>query len=151
MSMRRQTGTTLIELVIAIVIIAIAASTVLMAISTSVAQSADPMIRHQAVAIAEAYLEEVALRSFADPDGVDGEASRDLYDDIDDYDGLVDVGARDQFNNALAGLDDYTVTVAVAASSALPPIASTDVFLISVTITHSANIDFTVSAYRANF
>ena len=151
MNMRRQTGTTLIELVIAIVIISIAASTVLMALSTSVASSADPMIRHQAVAIAEAYLEEVALRSFADPDGVDGEASRDLYDDIDDYDGLVDVGARDQFNNALAGLDDYTVTVAVAASSALPPIASTDVFLISVTITHAANIDFTVSAYRANF
>ena len=151
MSMRRQTGTTLIELVIAIVIISIASSAVLMALSTSVASSADPMIRHQAVAIAEAYLEEVALRSFADPDGVDGEASRDLYDDIDDYDGLVDVGARDQFNNALAGLDDYTVTVAVAASSALPPIASTDVFLISVTITHTANIDFTVSAYRANF
>jgi len=151
MSMRRQTGTTLIELVIAIVIISIASSTVLMVLSTSIASSADPMIRHQAVAIAEAYLEEIALRSFADPDGVDGEASRDLYDDVDDYDGLVDVGARDQFNNAVAGLDDYTVTVAVAASSALPPIASTDVFLISVTITHAANIDFTVSGYRANF
>ena len=74
-----------------------------------------------------------------------------MYDDVDDYNGLVDTGARDQFNNALAGLDDYTVTVAVAASSALPPIASTDVFLISVTITHAANIDFTVSGYRANF
>ena len=151
MSMQRQTGTTLIELVIAIVIISIAASTVLMALSTSLAQSADPMIRHQAVAIAESYLEEIALRSFADPDGVDGEANRELYDDVDDYDGLVDVGARDQFDNALAGLGDYTVTVAVAASGALPSIASTDLFLISVTITHAANIDFTISAYRANF
>ncbi len=149
--MSRQAGTTLIELVIAIVIISIAASAVLMALSTSVAQSADPMTRHQAVAVAEAYLEEIALRSFADPDGVDGEASRDLYDDVDDYDGLVDAGARDQFDNALAGLGDYTVTVAVAASSALPSIASTDLFLISVTITHAANIDFTISAYRANF
>ena len=151
MSMQRQTGTTLIELVIAIVIISIAASTVLMALSTSLAQSADPMIRHQAVAVAESYLEEIALRSFADPDGVDGEATRDLYDDVDDYNGLVDVGARDQFDNALAGLGDYTVTVAVAASGALPSIASTDLFLISVTITHAANIDFTISAYRANF
>ena len=52
---------------------------------------------------------------------------------------------------ALAGLGDYTVTVAVAASSALPSIASTDLFLISVTITHAANIDFTISAYRANY
>ena len=151
MSMGRQSGTTLIELVIAIVIISIAASTILMAISTSVASSADPMIRHQAVAIAEAYLEEIALKSFVDPDGVDGEASRDLYDDVDDYDGLVDNGARNQFDAAIADLSNYTVSVAVTASSALPSIASTDLYLISVTITHSASINFTVSAYRANF
>ena len=149
--MRRQSGATLIELVIAIVIISISVSAILMALSTSLAQSADPMVRHQAVSIAEAYLEEIALKPFADPDGVDGEASRDLFDDVDDYNGLVDVGARDQFNVALADLDDYTVTVAVTASGALPSIASTDLFLISVTITHAAQIDFTVSTYRADF
>ena len=149
--MRRQAGTTLIELVISIVIISIAVSAVLMAVSMTVGYSADPMIRHQAIAIAEAYLEEIALKAFDDPDGVDGEANRTLYDDVNDYNGLVDVGARDQFNAALTGLDDYTVTVAVTASSALPSIASTDLFLISVTITHAADINFTVSAYRANF
>ena len=149
--MRRQAGTTLIELVISIVIISIAVSAVLMALSMTIAYSADPMIRHQAIAIAEAYLEEIALKAFDDPDGVDGEANRTLYDDVNDYNGLVDVGARDQFNAALAGLDDYTVTVAVTASSALPSIASTDLFLISVTITHAADINFTVSAYRANY
>jgi len=149
--MSRQAGTTLIELVISIVIVSIAVSALLMALSMTVGSSADPMVRHQAVAIAEAYLEEITLKAFDDPDGVDGEANRTLYDDVDDYNGLVDVGARDQFNAALADLDDYTVTVAVTASSGLPSIASTDLFLISVTITHPANIDFTVSAYRANF
>ncbi len=149
--MHRQSGGTLIELVIAIVIISISVSAILMALSTSLAQSADPMIRHQAVSLAEAYLEEIALKPFADPDGVDGEATRELFDDVDDYNGLVDVGARDQFNAALADLDDYTVTVAVTASSALPSIASTDLYLISVTITHAAQIDFTLSTYRANF
>ena len=149
--MRRQAGTTLIELVISIVIVSIAVSAVLMALSMTVGYSADPMIRHQAIAIAEAYLEEIALKAFDDPDGVDGEANRTLYDDVNDYNGLVDVGARDQFNAALTGLDDYTVTVAVTASSALPSIASTDLFLISVTITHAADINFTVSAYRANY
>ena len=149
--MRSQAGTTLIELVISIVIVSIAVSAVLMALFMSYGSSADPMIRHQAVAIAEAYLEEISLKDFDDPDGVDGEANRTLYDDVDDYNGLVDVGARDQFNAALTGLDDYTVTVAVTASSALPSIASTDLFLISVTITHAADINFTVSAYRANF
>jgi MSHA pilin protein MshD len=151
MSISRQAGTTLIELVVAIVIISIAASSVLMALSTSVTYSADPMIRHQAVAIAEAYLEEIALKSFVDPDGVDGEGSRDLYDDVDDYDGLVDNGARNQFDAAIAALSDYTVSVTVTASSALPSIASTELYLISVQITHAANVDFTVSAYRANF
>ena len=151
MSISRQAGTTLIELVVAIVIISIAASSVLMALSTSVTYSADPMIRHQAVAIAEAYLEEIALKSFVDPDGVDGEGSRDLYDDVDDYDGLVDNGARNQFGAAIADLSDYTVSVTVTASSALPSIASTELYLISVQITHAANVDFTVSAYRANF
>ena len=151
MSISRQAGTTLIELVVAIVIISIAASSVLMALSTSVTYSADPMIRHQAVAIAEAYLEEIALKSFVDPDGVDGEGSRDLYDDVDDYDGLVDNGARNQFGAAIAALSDYTVSVTVTASSALPSIASTELYLISVQITHAANVNFTVSAYRANF
>jgi MSHA pilin protein MshD len=151
MTMNRQSGTTLIELVIAIMIISIAAGAILMGLSTSLQQSADPMIRHQAVAIGEAYLEEISLKSFADPDGVDGEASRDLYDDVDDYNGLVDNGARNQFNAAIADLSDYTVSVTVTASSALPSIASTDLFLISVQITHPANLDFTVSAYRANF
>lgn len=151
MSMIRQAGATLIELVIAIVIISIAAGAILMAMSTSLTASADPMIRHQAVAIAEAYLEEISLKSFADPDGVDGEGSRDLYDDVDDYNGLVDNGARNQFDAAIADLSGYTVSVSVTASSALPSIASTDLFLISVQVTHSINVDITVSGYRANF
>jgi MSHA pilin protein MshD len=151
MTIHRQSGATLIELVIAIVIIAIAAGAVLMGLSTSLTHSADPMIRHQAVAIAEAYLEEIALKSFADPDGVDGEASRDLYDDVDDYNGLVDNGARNQFDAAIANLSDYTVSVSVTASSALPSIASTELFLISVQVTHPVNVDITVSGYRANF
>lgn len=151
MSRNRQTGVTLIELVIAIVIISIAAGAVLMGLSTSIQGSADPMIRHQAVAIAEAYLEEISLKSFSDPDGVDGEGSRDLYDDVDDYDGLTDNGARNQFDAAIADLSDYTVNVTVAASSALPSIASTDLFLITVQVTHPVNVDISVSGYRANF
>ncbi len=148
--MRRQAGTTLIELVIAIVIVSIAVSAVLMVFSMNVGYSADPMIRYQAVAIAEAYLEEISLKAFADPGGGDGEASRDLYDDVDDYHGLVNVGARNQFDAALPGLGDYTVSVTVT-QSALPSIAASENYLINVTVTHAANINFTLSAYRPNF
>ena len=148
--MRRQAGATLIELVISIVIVSIAVSAVLMVMSMNVGHSADPMIRYQAVAIAEAYLEEISLKAFADPGGGDGEASRDLYDDVDDYHGLVNVGARNQFDAALPGLGDYTVSVTVT-QSALPSIAASDNYLINVTVTHAANINFTLSAYRPNF
>ncbi len=148
--MRRQAGTTLIELVIAIVIVSIAVSAILMVFSMNVGQSADPMIRYQAVAIAEAYLEEISLKAFADPGGGDGEASRDLYDDVDDYHGLVNVGARNQFDAALPGLGDYTVSVTVT-QSALPSIAASDNYLINVTVTHASDINFTLSAYRPNF
>ncbi len=148
--MRRQAGTTLIELVISIVIVSIAVSAILMVFSMNVGHSADPMLRHQAVAIAEAYLEEISLKAFDDPGGGDGEASRDLYDDVDDYHGLVNVGARNQFDAALPGLGDYTVSVTVT-PSALPSIAAIDNYLINVTVTHTANINFTLSAYRPNF
>ena len=148
--MRRQAGTTLIELVISIVIVSIAVSAVLMALSMNIGRSADPMLRHQAVAIAEAYLEEIFLRPFDDPDGLP-EASRDLYDDVKDYHGLHDDGARDQFDVPLPGMTDYTVDVTVEESSALPSIAPTDLYLVSVTVTHAADINFTVSGYRADF
>ncbi len=109
----RERGVTLIELVISIVVIAIAASAVLGVLSRSVGRSADSMVMSQAVAIAEAYLEEITLRPFADPDGVDGEVNRADFDDVDDYNGLVDVGARDQFGAAIAALSQYTVAVTV--------------------------------------
>ncbi len=149
--MPRQDGTTLIELVISIVIVSIAVSAVLMALTMHIGRSADPMVLHQAVAIAEAYLEEIFLKPFNDPDGIDGEASRALYDDIDDYNGLLNVGARDQFDVALPGLSDYTVAVTVAASGALPGIGSADLYLVNVTVTRPPEINFTVSGYRADF
>lgn len=116
---RGERGVTLIELVISIVVIAIAASAVLGVLSSTVGRSADAMVMSQAVAIAESYLEEISLKSFADPDGVDGEAARPDFDDVNDYHGLVDNGARDQFGTALAPLAQYTVTVTVVPSAAL--------------------------------
>ena len=141
-------GATLIELVISIVVIAIAASAVLGLLSRSVGRSADAMVMSQGVAIAEAYLEEIALKSFADPDGVDGEALRPNFDDVDDYHGLVDNGARDQFGNALAPLAQYTVTVTVTASAALAGVPAADARRIDVRVTHPNNVAVALSGYE---
>jgi MSHA pilin protein MshD len=143
-----QQGVTLVELVISIVVIGIAASVILGLLSINVGASADPMVRQQGVAIARAYIEEIMLRSFTDPDGADGEAARVDFDDVDDYDGLVDVGARDQFDNAIPGLGPYTVAVSVSSSGALPGVPAADVLRVDVTVTRSPYLSFTLSGYR---
>jgi MSHA pilin protein MshD len=109
------------------------------------------MIRHQAAAIAEAYLEEIMLKPLNDPDGVDGEAARAAFDDLDDYDGLSDAGARDQFGSPLAGLGDYNVAVAVTPSPALPGVPLGDALRVDVVVTHANDIDFVLSGYRTRF
>ncbi len=147
-SLRRQRGVTLIELIVSIVIVGIASSAVLGVIAMTTAHSADPMLRHQAVAIAEAYLEEISLKAFTDPDGVDGEGARALFDDVDDYDGLNDAGARDQFDNPITNLGAYNVAVAVTPSTALPGVPAAAALRVDVTVSWSNDIDFTLSAYR---
>jgi len=148
---RNASGVTLVELLVSIVVVSIAASAVLGVLSMNTARSADPMIRHQAAAIAESYIEEILLKPANDPDGVDGEAARADFDDLDDYDGLADAGAHDQFGTPLPGLSDYNVTVTVAPSSALPAVPAADALRIDVVVTHANSINFALSGYRTRF
>jgi MSHA pilin protein MshD len=150
-STRRERGVTLIELVVSIVVVALAAGAVLGVLARSAATSADAMVLSQAVSIAEAYLEEITLKPFVDPDGVDGEVGRANFDDVDDYNGLVDAGARDQFGNAIPALSGYTVRVTVSASGALAGIPNTDAERVDVRVTYPPSIDFTVSAYKTRY
>ena len=144
----KQAGVTLVELLVSIVIVSIAASGVLGVLSMTTAASADPMIRHQAAAIAEAYLEEIMLKPITDPDGTDGEAARAGFDDLDDYNGLSDSGARDQFGVAIAGLANYNVAVSVVPSSALPSIPAADALRVDVVVTRGSDVNFVLSGYR---
>lgn len=145
---QNQRGVTLVELLVSIVIVSIAASGVLGVLSMTTAASADPMIRHQAAAIADAYLEEIMLKPITDPDGADGEAARADYDDLDDYDGLLDAGARDQFGAAIAALADYNVGVSVSPSSGLAGIPAADALRVDIVVTHAGDINFVLSGYR---
>lgn len=67
---RSQSGLSLIELVMFIVIVGVAVAGVLSVMNVTTQHSADPMIRKQALAIAEALLEEIELQPFTycDPD-----------------------------------------------------------------------------------
>jgi MSHA pilin protein MshD len=149
----RARGVTLIELVVAITIVAMAAAAVLGAMSAISTRSANVMVRHQAVAIAEAYLEEILLKPVVDPDGIEPESGRAAWDDVGDYNGLVDVGAHDQFGSttAIANLSQYTVRVTVSQSSALGGLAASAVRRIDVTVTDPTGIQVALSGYRTNY
>ena len=144
----RQSGITLIELVISIVVVAIAVSAVLGVLSGNLQRSADAQVISPGVAIATAYMEEIALKPFDDPDGIDGEVGRTNFDDVDDYDGLNDAGAVDQFGNPLPDLAGYTVSVAVNSSAALPGVAAADALRIDVRVQFAPYIDYTLTGYR---
>jgi len=148
MRANRELGVALIELVVSIVIVSIAAASVLGLLSRTTEHSADAMIISQAVSIAEAYLEEISLKPFADPDGVDGEGNRADFDDVDDYDGLVDAGAADQFGNPLAALSGYTVTVTVTGSAALPTVPAADAARVDVRVSFPPSVNLTLSGYK---
>ncbi|GIX22267.1 MAG: hypothetical protein KatS3mg121_1050 [Gammaproteobacteria bacterium] len=110
-------GFTLIELLIGLVVVALLAAGLYGALAAGVLRSVDPMLRMQALAIAQAYLEEILLQPPADPDGPESgceEAARAAYDDVADYACIVDAPPTDQFGAAMPGLGDYRVDVAVA-------------------------------------
>lgn len=111
---RLQSGVTLVELILSMVIISIALVGVLSVMNLTVSHSADPVVQHQAIAVAEAYLEEIQLQSFNDPNGTNTGESRPTYDNVADYNGLNDAGARDQNNASITTLSAYNISVTVA-------------------------------------
>ena len=147
----RQHGVTLVELIVAITIVAIAATTILGTMAAVASRSADAMVQQQAIAVGQAYLDEVLQRWVVDPNGAPPNTGRGSWDLVDQYNGLADVGARDQFNNPIAALSAYTVNVSVVTSSALTGVAATAARRVDVTVTRAPNVTVTLSGYRTSY
>lgn len=170
----RVTGFTLIEMVISIVIISIALVAVLGVMNRTTAKSGDPMLTHQANSIAHAYMEEVMLRPFCDPDYIagltnscpadcssnacssgcggsvfDATESRAVFDDVCDYNNLTHTGARNQISpgTVISGLENYVITVSVDDTANLNTLlgGAGQAVLITVDVVHSTRPDIAVS------
>ncbi len=146
----------MVELVISMVVIAIALAGTLEVHRAALFSSADALAMTQASSIAQAYLEEVLLRPVFDPDLGSGggacpaaEASRALYDNVCDFDGLDDSGARDQTGTAIAGLGAYRVRVTVDETAQLGDLSGApDVLRVDVRVTRGTAADVLVSGHR---
>jgi MSHA pilin protein MshD len=151
---------TLIELIMFIVIVSVGVAGILAVMNVTVKSSSDPMVRKQALSMAEAILDEVLAKDYSNP-AVGGYtetdaatcANRVLYDDVGDYscfDGTTD-GKKIHGNStlgatAITALSAYRATIAVVPTT-LGTIAASK---ITVTVTGSGET-IALSGYRANY
>jgi MSHA pilin protein MshD len=135
---RRSAGVTLIELIVAIVIVGVALAGLLAAFSRTDRASVDPVITQQMAIVAEGFMEEILLKQ------VNGAPARPAlrsdYTHVAHYAGYTAKGVVDVEGNAVPGLELYGVSVAVAqptAAQALPNVPAADTLRIQVTVTHA--------------
>ncbi len=150
LNQHQQAGATLIELILSMVIISIALIGIFSVINLTVSHSADPVVQHQAIAIAEAYLEEIQSKSYSDPDGATACETRANFDDVDDYNAgcLQTTVVQDQNGYAVSSLSSYNVSIVVA----LPvPISGINAKKITVTVSGPGVSGLALVGYRFNY
>jgi len=142
-----QLGATLVELIITIIIISIALSGILSVVNLTTRHSADPMVQHQAIAIAESYLEEILLLPIADPDGINSGETRANFDNINDYDALKDVGAKNQLGATIIGLELYSIDITVQSPITISGVNMTQVL---IDVSRPGTDTINLSGFKAN-
>ncbi len=136
-SKRVQRGFTLIELVIAIVVLAVGLAGILLVFIQTVAKSADPMLQQQALALAEGYMDEIIGKSNASncSKNTASGTTRATWIAVGDYNGLDDLPPKDIQGQALTGLEAYRVQV----STESPSLNGVPGCEITVTVTHTGD------------
>ena len=151
MSNRHQSGMTLIELIVAIVIIGIGLAGVLLTFTTTVRHSADPMVRKQLSAIADEMMEEILLKPFAvaAPNPPFAGCARDTYNDVRDYNGYSTVNICDI--DGATVLSEVGVSVSVSPPAASPVslsgVAATDQLTVRVNVTRGSE-SYSLTGWR---
>jgi MSHA pilin protein MshD len=156
MTKPRQHGFTLIELIIFIVVVSVGMVGILSVMNTVVKSSADPMVRKQAMALAESSLEEIMIKEYCDPNtatlappaapvclGAEQETLRADYDDVDDYNGKT----QTVFLDLPSSLSTYSVLITVETPAAVSGVVMKQV---TVAVTGGGNT-ISLTGYRANY
>jgi MSHA pilin protein MshD len=176
----RARGVSLIELILFILIVSVAIVGILSVLNLTVARSSDPLIRKQALAIAESLLEEVELMPFTYCDPTDANASTatsaagcatlqevlgpettalglqtrysttNPFNNVNDYHGFSMTGIRDLSNTLIPGLGNYSASISIS-NGGLGLANSAEVLLIAVTVTGPGSESVTLNGYRTRY
>ncbi len=154
-----QRGISLIELIMFIVIISVSLVGILTVMKLVTRNSADPLIRKQALAVAEALLEEIKLQDLpgvATCTGVPAVyTNRTLASSVCDYNGYSSTGIREftTANGVVPGLENYNID-SVVINSALGTFGGVAIspgsgVQITVTVRDPMGETVDVTGYRA--
>jgi MSHA pilin protein MshD len=171
----RERGITFVELILFIVVVGIGVAGILLVYTSTVRGSADPLVRKQLVAAAEAILEEVQLMPFTfcdpdDPQAATAASTADCtvveavgpepgetrggnvtpFDNVNDYQGLVVSPITDITGAGMPELAAYSAQISVAQES-LNGIPASESLRITVTVQGPGNESFTLSGYRTRY
>ena len=156
----QQRGFSIVEAIVFIVIVSVALTGILSLMNFTTQHSADPMIRKQAIVVAESLLAEITQQNFSNPaDGFSGssiQSNRHLFDDIGDYNSFTTTGIFpiDDPSTPIPALIAYNASVRVVDTTLGPvsaPIPNGSVKLIIVTITGPGAIPVVLSGYRSAY
>jgi MSHA pilin protein MshD len=145
---RRPAGFSLIELIVFIVIVGVSLAGTLSVLNLTGAHSADPMVAKQAVAVAEAFVDEILSRDYANAAGTNVDP-RSAFTGIADYNGYNSPGViRQRGGAAIIPLNGYSVGVQVGNSTT---IGGAEMRPITVTVTDVLGRTYPFVAYKANY
>lgn len=140
-------GFTLPELLLLMVVFAVGLVGILLVTNTVVAGSADPMVRKQAMAIAESMMEEVLLMPYAQGPGSGARAN---FDDVRDYNGFNTQGIyRLEDGTPVPGLANYDLSVAVT-PAAIGGVAASAALQVTITVT-GPHASYALTGYKLDY
>lgn len=162
----RQSGLTLIELIIFIVVVSVGIAGILSVLNLTVAKSADPMVRKQVLAVAEAMMDEILAKDYQNDPLGDNTATptlgctpsttprcnqntvldRQNYNDVDDFNNWNRTGVYLLDGTPAPILGTYTVAVAVSRT----PLNGVEAKQVTVTVGGGSET-ISLIGYRTNY
>lgn len=159
-----QSGATLVELVITIVIISVAIAGTVGAFSLIAGRSADPLNQTRAVALAQIYIDEILGRRYDEGTPVGGvpkqpgctinteEGNRADYDDVDDYNAIASAAPQNAEGMSLGTeYSQFSVSVSVQCAGTEIGLPADDAKRVDLSITDPSGQAYIFSVYRANY